>query len=44
MLRKETVERRTLELLKMLQAEPEMQDFNLAGGTALSLRLGHRFE
>ncbi len=42
MLHKETVERRTLELLKRLQDEPEMQDFNLAGGTALSLRLGHR--
>ena len=42
MLHKETVERRILELLKRLQAEPQMQDFNLAGGTALSLRLGHR--
>ena len=42
MLHKETVEPRTLELLKRLQAEPLLQTFNLVGGTALALRLGHR--
>lgn len=42
MLHKETVEPRTLELLKQLQAEPLFSGFNLVGGTALALRLGHR--
>lgn len=42
MLHKETVEPRTLELLRQLQAEPLLQSFNLVGGTALALRLGHR--
>ena len=42
MLHKETVEPRTLELLKQLQAEPLLSGFNLVGGTALALRLGHR--
>ena len=42
MLHKETVESRTLELLKQLQAEPLLSGFNLVGGTALALRLGHR--
>lgn len=42
MLHKETVEPRTLELLKRLQAEPLLQTFNMVGGTALALRLGHR--
>ncbi len=42
MLYKETVEPTTLELLKQLQAEPLLQTFNLVGGTALALRLGHR--
>ena len=42
MLHKETVEPRTLELLKQLQAEPLLQSFNLVGGTALALRIGHR--
>ncbi len=42
MLQKETVDPRTLELLKRLQAEPLLQTFNLVGGTALALRLGHR--
>ena len=42
MLHKETVEPRTLELLKQLQAEPLLYKFNLVGGTALALRLGHR--
>lgn len=42
MLHKETVESSTLELLKQLQAESLLQTFNLVGGTALALRLGHR--
>lgn len=42
MLHQETVEPRTLELLKQLQAEPLFQSFNLVGGTALALRIGHR--
>lgn len=42
MLHKETVDDRTLELLRALQNEPMLSSFNLVGGTALSLRLGHR--
>lgn len=42
MLQTQTVEPRTLELLRKLQSEPLMSSFNLVGGTALALRLGHR--
>jgi len=42
MLREETVEPATLGLLKKLVKLPELQRFRLAGGTALSLLLGHR--
>lgn len=42
MLHKETVESGTLELLKQLQKEPLLATFNLVGGTALALRIGHR--
>ncbi len=42
MLRKETVEPGTLELLRRLVALPELDTFRLVGGTALSLLLGHR--
>ena len=42
MLYTETVARSTLELLKKLEAERMMVGFNLAGGTSLSLYLGHR--
>lgn len=42
MLYTETVEGTTLELLKKLQAEDIMEQFCLAGGTALALYLGHR--
>lgn len=42
MLQTQTVEPRTLELLRMLQREPLMSSFNLVGGTALALRIGHR--
>lgn len=42
MLHKETVDAKTLELLIALQSEPELDDFNLVGGTALALYIGHR--
>lgn len=42
MLQKQTVESNTLELLINIQSLPEMQDFRLVGGTALSLSFGHR--
>ncbi len=42
MLHTETVEAGTLALLKKILSDKEFQLFNLAGGTALSLQLGHR--
>lgn len=42
MLQTQTVEPRTLELLRKLQSEPLMSSFNLVDGTALALRIGHR--
>lgn len=42
MLHTETVAQPTLELLKNLEKENVLSGFNLAGGTALSLYLGHR--
>jgi hypothetical protein len=42
MLREETVEPATLGLLKKLVTLPELQNFGLVGGTALSLLYGHR--
>src|ERR1700743_2978191 len=42
MLREETIEPATLGLLKAIVALPELKDFRLVGGTALSLLLGHR--
>lgn len=42
MLQTQTVEPRTLELLRKLQSELLMSSFNLVGGTALALRIGHR--
>ncbi|WP_294590535.1 nucleotidyl transferase AbiEii/AbiGii toxin family protein [uncultured Bacteroides sp.] len=42
MLHTETVAQSTLELLKNLESEDTLSGFNLAGGTALSLYLGHR--
>lgn len=42
MLRKETVETGTLDLIKQLMADDIFSDFNLVGGTALSLMIGHR--
>lgn len=42
MLHKETVEPATLDLIKKLQADPELSGFQMAGGTALALMIGHR--
>ena len=42
MLYKDTVAGGTLELLTNLEAEPFLSLFSLAGGTALSLYIGHR--
>ena len=42
MLHIETVEPRTLDLLKRLQRLPELSNTRLVGGTALALHLGHR--
>ena len=42
MLQTQIIEPTTLELLKRLQQEPLLATFNLVGGTALALRLGHR--
>ncbi|MDB5150643.1 MAG: hypothetical protein JWQ57_4663 [Mucilaginibacter sp.] len=42
MLREETVEPATLELLRKLVSLPELKQFRLVGGTALSLLYGHR--
>ena len=42
MLRKETVDKPTLELLKTLMNDGLLKDFFLVGGTALALQIGHR--
>ena len=42
MLHLKTIEPNTFAVLKQLMAIPEMQDFHLVGGTALSLMYGHR--
>ena len=42
MLHVETVERSTLDILKKLLSIDALSDFNLVGGTALSLKYGHR--
>ena len=42
MLRTETVERATFELLKTLMKDEVLMSFNLVGGTALALFMGHR--
>lgn len=42
MLHTETVEPRTLELLKKLMGSKLLEEFDLAGGTALALQIGHR--
>jgi hypothetical protein len=42
MLYTNTVFERTLELLRGLMTVPELNGFNLAGGTSLALQIGHR--
>lgn len=42
MLHKETVTREMWELLHKLMKDEKLKGFNLVGGTALALRLGHR--
>src|SRR5688572_11828642 len=42
MLREETVEKGTLDLIRRLMADKQFEDFNLVGGTALALKIGHR--
>jgi hypothetical protein len=42
MLYKETVDPGTLALIKSLQEKDYLSNFNMVGGTALSLQLGHR--
>ncbi len=42
MLQKEAVDSNTLALIKKLQSKEYLKDFNLAGGTALALYMGHR--
>lgn len=42
MLQLQTILPDTLELLKRLSAQPEMQGMRLVGGTALALQYGHR--
>ena len=42
MLRKETLEGTTFELLKSLMQDEMLKHFNLVGGTALALYMGHR--
>lgn len=42
MLHLESVEPRTLAVLKRLMGLPALRDFSLVGGTALALRYGHR--
>ena len=42
MLQTQTINPDTLELLKQLSAQPDMQEMRLVGGTALALQYGHR--
>lgn len=42
MLQSTTVDPRTLAILKQLMSMPTLKSFNLVGGTALSLQIGHR--
>ena len=42
MLHLQTILPNTLELLKRLSAQPEMQEMRLVGGTSLALQYGHR--
>jgi hypothetical protein len=42
MLQKETVEKGTMDLIIKLMADEKFVSFNLVGGTALALKIGHR--
>jgi hypothetical protein len=42
MLRTETVEAGTLDLIKRFMSDNYLNEFNLVGGTALALKIGHR--
>lgn len=42
MLRTETVEKGTLDLIKIVMTDEKFGSFNLVGGTALALKIGHR--
>ncbi len=42
MLRKEAVEKGTMDLVDKLMADDKLASFNLVGGTALALKIGHR--
>jgi len=42
MLQTQTIEPRTLSVLNNLMKMPQLNQFNLVGGTALSLKYGHR--
>jgi hypothetical protein len=42
MLQKASVDKDLLNLIRQLQADKELDDFILAGGTALALQIGHR--
>lgn len=42
MLRTKSVEQGTLDLIKKLMLDDKFKDFNLVGGTALALMIGHR--
>ena len=42
MLHKETVEKGTMDLVDKLMADDKLTSFNLVGGTALALKIGHR--
>jgi len=42
MLRTESVDRTTLDLIRQLQGKKYLEDFVLVGGTGLALQIGHR--
>jgi hypothetical protein len=42
MLRKETVEKGTMDIIHKLMKDEALASFNLVGGTALALKIGHR--
>jgi hypothetical protein len=42
MLHTETVEKGTMDIVKKLMADGNFDSFNLVGGTALALKIGHR--